>query len=182
MREIERWLVVQLAAFQAALLLASGMHKLIVPRRIEDVVHQFAGVPRRLAAAAATAAAAAELLAGMMLWTPSWRAAGGMLAAFMWCGYLFLIVRAIARGRRNVDCGCSFGPAHHALGPYPVIRNAALAAAAAWVAAGAAAGAAADGAGWISGTQLLASLAFLALYGALDQVMTLMPLPAGARR
>lgn len=174
--DVGRALIVQLAAFQAVLLLASGLHKMLKSGRMRTVVHEFAGVPGRLAPIAVVAAASAELLAGILLWTPALRAAGGALAALVWGGYLALILRAIAQGRRAVDCGCSFGPAQHALGPYPVIRNALLAGTAALVAAAAAEGAA----GWVSAPEILASFALLALYGALDQVMTLMPPRVGA--
>ena len=46
---VAQLLIVQLAAFLAALLLASGLHKMIGRERAEAVVHEFAGVPRRLA-------------------------------------------------------------------------------------------------------------------------------------
>ena len=175
MPDVVQWLIVQLAAFLAALLLASGLHKLIRPRRIESVVHEFAGVPSRLAPTAVVLAAAVELLAGILLWTPSLRAAGGALAVLIWGGYLFLILRAIAQGRRAVDCGCSFGAAQRPLGPYQVVRNAVLIGAASLVAAGAAANAT----GPVLGSQIIAAFALLALYGALDQVLTLMPPRAG---
>ena len=175
MPEVVRWLIVQLAAFQAALLLASGLHKLIKPDRIQAVVHEFAGVPHRLAPIAVAAAAAVELLAGSLLWSPSLRAAGGVVAMLVWGGYLLLILRAIAQGRRTVDCGCSFGAAQRPLGAYQVGRNALLTGAASLVAAGAAAYVT----GPVLGSQILAAFALLALYGALDQVMTLMPPRAG---
>ena len=46
---VAQLLIVQLAAFLAALLWASGLHKLIRRDRARAVVHEFAGVPRRLA-------------------------------------------------------------------------------------------------------------------------------------
>ena len=46
---VAQLLIVQLAAFLAALLWASGLHKLIRRDRARTVVHEFAGVPRRLA-------------------------------------------------------------------------------------------------------------------------------------
>src|SRR5271170_4839909 len=99
-------LVVQLAAFQAVLLLASGVHKLTRLGRTESVIHDFAGVPRYLAPAAGVAVAVTEMLVGLLLWMPSSRAVGGVIAVLVWGGYLVLIVRAIAQGRRDVDCGC----------------------------------------------------------------------------
>lgn len=168
-------LAVQLAAFQAVLLLASGLHKLIRRETTQAVVHEFAGVPRYLARFAVVAVAAAEVLAGLLLWTPSYRAAGGVLAVMIWGGYLLLILRAIAQGRRDVDCGCTFGNAQRPLGAYHVVRNAGLTSAALLVAAGCAASAT----GPLIASQMLAAFALLALYGALDQVMALTPPRSG---
>src|SRR5260370_38526488 len=102
-------LVVQLAAFLGLLLLASGLHKLIRRDHARVAVHAFAGVPRYLAPFAVVTVAMVELLASLLLWTPSYRAAGGALALLIWGGYLSLILRAIARGKGDVDCGCTFG-------------------------------------------------------------------------
>jgi uncharacterized membrane protein YphA (DoxX/SURF4 family) len=165
-------LAVQCAAFQAALLLASGLHKLVRRHRTRTVVHEFAGVPRHLAPFAVAAAAAAELSAGLLLLTPSLRAAGGAVAALIWGIYLWLIVRAIAQGRRDVDCGCTFGVARRPLGAYQVTRNGILTGMALLVMAVSAAGP-------VTATQIVAAFALLALYGALDQVMALQPLRPG---
>jgi hypothetical protein len=168
-------LIVQLAAFQALLLLASGLHKLIRRHRTRAVVHEFAGVPRYLAPFAVGSVAAAELLAGLLLLTPTHRAAGGGLAALIWGGYLWLILRAMAQGRRDVDCGCTFGAARRPLGAYQATRNGILTGTALLVTAVSAAAAA----GPVIATQVVAAFALLALYGALDQVMALQPLRSG---
>jgi hypothetical protein len=89
--------------------------------------------------------------------------------------YGALIVRAIVQGRRDVDCGCSFGPAVKPLGSFQVARNLVLAAVAVFIAAVSAF----HGAVPTQGTFLLGGLALLALYGALDQVMALQPLRSG---
>jgi len=169
-------LIVQLAAFLAALLVASGLHKLILRDRTRAVVHDFVGVPRRLAPLVVAAVAATEMLAGILLWMPSSRAAGGALAVLLWGGYLGLILRAIAQGRRDVDCGCSFGAEQRPLGTYHVARNAGLTGAALLVAGASAASVT----GPVIASQILAALALLALYGALDQVMSLTPPRTGA--
>jgi hypothetical protein len=173
---VAQLLMVQLAAFLAALLLASGLHKMIGRGRAAVVVHEFAGVPLRLAPFVLAAVAATEALAGLLLWMPWSRAAGAVLALLIWGSYLWLIVRAIARGRRDVDCGCSFGAAQRPLGAYHVARIAALGGAAALVAVVCTASAT----GPVIASQVLAALALLALYGALDQVMSLSAPRAGA--
>jgi hypothetical protein len=172
---VAQLLIVQLAAFLAALLWASGLHKLVRRERTQTVVHELAGVPPRLAPTVVGAVAAAEVLAGVLLWLPSSRALGGALALLIWGGYLGLILRAIAQGRRDADCGCSFGAGQRPLGAYHVARNAGLSGAALLVAA---AGAANSGTA-VTSTQILAALALLALYGALDQVMSLAAPRAG---
>jgi len=168
-------LAAQLAAFQAALLLASGLHKLLGRTRTLAVMHEFAGVPRSLAPFAVSAAVAAEMLAAGLLCTAAHRAAGGLLAGLIWSVYLTLILRSIAQGRRAVDCGCTFGAARRPLGTYAVARNLGLAVMAAAVALGSSSDAAAP----VIGSQILAALALLALYCALDQAMALTPPRAG---
>jgi hypothetical protein len=174
---VAQLLIVQLAAFLAALLWVSGLHKLVRRERTQTIVREFAGVPPRLAPLLVAAVAAAEVLAGVLLWLPSSRVLGGALALLIWGGYLGLIVRAIMQGRRDADCGCSFGAGQRPLGAYQVARNTGLCGAALLVAA--AAGSASPGIAIFS-AQILAALALLALYGALDQVMSLAAPRAGA--
>jgi hypothetical protein len=168
-------LMAQLAIFQALLLAASAVHKAVRWPHSQGVVRQFAGVPGSLAAPALGTAIAAELVAGVLLLVPTYRAVGAMSAAVIWSGYLLLIVRAIVQDRRDVDCGCSFGPTSRPLGAFQVARNAVLAGVAmliAWVSA-------AGGSVPSQGSQVLGGIALLALYGALDQVMALRPLRSG---
>jgi hypothetical protein len=166
---------VQMATFQAMLLAASAVHKAVRWTHSRNVMRQFAGVPGVLAGTSLGVATAVELAAGALLMAPAYRAMGAALATLIWTLYLALIVRAIVQGRRDVDCGCSFGPTSRPLGSYQIARNLVLTALAAFIA-------------WVSafgstvpaqGTFLLGGLALLALYGALDQVMALQPLRSG---
>ena len=168
-------LAAQGAAFLALLLGASAVHKVARWSRSRVVVRGFGGVPGVFADAALAAAVAAELAAGLLLLPASTRALGAGLAAAVWTVYLVLLLRAILHGRRDLDCGCSFGAAHRPLGAFQVTRNAALVAVAAGVAAASV---------WrdvppVAASQLLGAGALLALYGALDQVMALEPVRAG---
>jgi hypothetical protein len=172
--EVMRLLSAQLAAFLALLLAAAAVHKWMRSAQMRNAAQELAGVPRAAAAWAVMAAALGEALAAAMLWVPAYRAAGALLAALIWSLYLALILRAIAQGRRDVDCGCSFGRTRHPLGVFEAARNVLLVAMALLVAA------TARGAPAAAASQLLAACAFLALYGALDQVMTLQPLRRGA--
>jgi hypothetical protein len=170
------WLIAQLAAFQAALLLMSALHKFIRRERAQAAVREFAGVPRHFVSGAVALVAAAEAMAGLMLCTPAYRSAGGALAALIWGSYLLLILRAIAQGRRGVDCGCSFGASRRPLGTYQVLRNAALTAMGVTITVFSAT---MDGGTNFGAQTALAACALLSLYAALDQVMILMPPRAG---
>jgi hypothetical protein len=165
----------QMAIFQAMLLAASAVHKAARWTHSLTVVRQFAGVPGALAASSLGAATVAELVAGALLMVPAYRTTGAVLAALIWTLYVALIVRAIVQGRRNVDCGCSFGPTSRPLGSFQIARNLVLAAVALFIAWASAF----DGTVSTQGTFVLGGLALLALYGALDQVMALRPLRSG---
>jgi hypothetical protein len=165
----------QMATFQAMLLAASAVHKAVRWTHSRNLMRQFAGVPRVLAGASLGVATAVELTAGALLMVPAYRTTGAMLAALIWTLYVALIVRAIVSGRRDVDCGCSFGPTSRPLGSFQIARNLVLTALAVFIA-------------WVSvfggavparGTFVLGGFALLALYGALDQVMALQPLRSG---
>jgi hypothetical protein len=179
-------LVSPLAAFLALLLLLSGMHKIIRRDRSQSVVREFAGIPRVLAPFAVVGVAGTESLAGVLLLMPAYRVAGGVLAALLWAAYLGLILRAIAQGRRDVDCGCTFGIAHRPLGAFQVTRNAllvgvsTLVAVGALVSMGAPANIGSTAGGSVMISEILAVLALMALYGALEQVMALTPPRGGA--
>jgi hypothetical protein len=174
LNEAIQLLIAQLAIFQALLLAVSAVHKSLKWSHSQGVVRQFAGVPRSLAASALLIVIVGELVAAVLSIVPAYRGAGAMLAALLWTLYLALIVRAIIQGRRNVDCGCSFGPAARPLGSFQVARNTVLAGIA-WFIAWAAmkGGVPAQNSQWLGG------IAYLALYGALDQVMALQPLRSG---
>jgi hypothetical protein len=165
----------QMATFQAMLLAASAVHKAARWTHSRNLMRQFAGVPGVLAGTSLGVATAVELAAGAQLLVPAFRTTGAVLAALIWTLYVALIVRAIVQGRRDVDCGCSFGPTSRPLGSYQIARNLVLAALALFVAWVSAFG----GAVPAQGTFVLGGLALLALYGALDQVMALQPLRSG---
>jgi hypothetical protein len=167
---------VQMATFQAMLLAASAVHKAVRWTHSRNVMRQFAGVPGVLAGPSLGVATVLELAACALLMVPAYRTTGAVLAALIWTLYVAFIVRAIVQGRRDVDCGCSFGPTSRPLGSFQIARNLVLAALAVFIA-------------WVSvidgpvppaqGSFVLGGLALLALYGALDQVMALQPLRSG---
>jgi Methylamine utilisation protein MauE len=173
--EVIQTLTAQLAAFAALLLTASAAHKIVQWSSSQNVVRQFAGVPASLAAPALTATVLGEVVAGVLLVVPAYRTTGAILAASIWAVYLALLLRAIAQGRRGINCGCSFGPSQRPLGSFQVARNTVLLGFAVFVALGSAM----SGNIPVQGSQALAACALLALYAALDQVMALRPLRSG---
>lgn len=175
MSGVARLLISQLSAFVALLLVASAIHKVMRRERAERVVHEFAGAPKSTAPWTVLGVALGELLAGALLLLPAYRPDGALLALAIFSAYLALILRAIVQGRRDVDCGCSFGPTRHALGTFEVARNSLLVLFAVLLAVSSTSG----GGEPVSATQGLAAFALLALYGALDQVMSLQPLRRG---
>jgi len=178
--EVLHALAAQCGAFESVLLLASALHKALTFRRLATVVGRFAGLRQSLVPVALAGSAALEVAAGGLLWVPGLHALGAVLAVVVWAGYLALIVRAIVAGRRDADCGCSFGAKSRPLGAYQVTRNAVLLGLAAVVALDAwLSGSAVGGPARFQGSELLAAGALLALYGALDQVMALQPLRGG---
>jgi hypothetical protein len=168
-------LLAQFAIFEALLLAVSALHKGLRWPESRQVVRQFAGIPAALAAPVLAAVIFAELSAALLLGLAVTRAAGALLAALLLGCYLLLIVRALVQHRRDVDCGCSFGPARP-LGAFQLVRNGVLLAMTLLLAVVSVS----SGSASPQGSQVLGGLALLALYGALDEVMALRPMRGGA--
>jgi len=176
--------IAQLASFASLLLAVAALHKLIDRARAAHAVQDLTGLPRSLAGVAASGMAAAELVAAIGLWIAPLRFDAALLAALIWSGYFVFLLQAVAAGRSDVDCGCSFGAAHRPLGLFQMLRAAMLALLGFGVALSAAIAPGAlayDVSMAAIATQLLAGGALLALYAALDQVMSLQPLRAGVQ-
>jgi hypothetical protein len=160
--------------------------------RAQRAASELTGIAWRGAGMAASFATVSEIGAAGLLAIPAYRAFGALLAASIWSAYFALIARSIVIGRRDVDCGCSFGAAHRPLGGFQLLRCASLSLLAIVVAALCFASAGRDGASAsVAGagfgaamliSEALAAAAMLALYAALDHVMALGPLRAGQIR
>ena len=175
MVETGQVLAAQLAVFQALLLAVSAVHKAWTWSRSLGVMRQFGGVPGSVASTVLGTVIVSELAAGILLLFPAYQALGATMAAALWTVYLGLILRAILQNRRDLDCGCSFGPSSRPLGSFQVARNAVLAG----MALGIAGVSTALGSVPVELSQMLGGVALLALYGAVDQVMALQPLRSG---
>lgn len=119
-----------LALSLSALFAASVAHKASAFGKFVGVVRNYGIVPENLALAVAFAAVAAEAIVAAGLVLPLSRAAAALGAAGMLATYGAAIAFNIARGRRDIDCGCNFGESREQLSPALVARNAALAIAA----------------------------------------------------
>jgi hypothetical protein len=176
--------IAQLASFASMLLAVATLHKLMNRARAAHAVQDLTGLPRSLAGPAASGIAAAELLAATGMWIAPLRFDAALLAALIWSGYFVFLLQAVAAGRSDVDCGCSFGAAHRPVGLFQMLRAALLVLLGLGVALSAAIapGALAYDVS-VAGiaTQLLAGAALLALYAAVDQVMSVQPLRAGVQ-
>lgn len=178
-------LCAETAWFLALVLAGAALHKLYAQSRARRAAAELLGVSWRGAGLAVWVAAATEGLAALCVVNPSSRGAGASLAAVLFAVYLGVMARAIFVGRRQIDCGCSFGTTHRPLGSWQILRTASLMLLAAAV-AGLAHGPAVREFASVYATspgelacESMAALAFLALYVALDHVLALRPLRDG---
>jgi hypothetical protein len=110
-------------------------------------------------------------IAGAVL-LPACRAWAALAAAGLWSLYLALILRALAAGRRDLDCGCAFGVRRNRIGAFEVSRNLLLIAAAIGVAS-----ASRNAPPPIGVMEVLAALAMLSLYAGAEQTAALASRP-----
>lgn len=121
---------VVLRAALALLFLAAALHKVRDPGRFRVTLAEYRLLPRALVAAAAAALVAAEAGVAVALALPGRSLPGALGAAGLLAVYGLAVAVNLARGRRDLDCGCA-GPAlRRPISGGLVVRNAVLAAAA----------------------------------------------------
>lgn len=118
-----------LALGLALLLGAAASHKARDPGAFRALLGEYRLLPRRAVGPTALGLAAAEACLALALVVPSARGAAGPGAAGLLLLYSAAIAINLARGRREIECGCG-GPAGRPLGPGLLVRNAMLVAAA----------------------------------------------------
>jgi hypothetical protein len=124
------------AALRAALALlfaVSALHKLRDPEAFRAALEDYRLLPASLGRAAAAALPPAEALTAAALAAGgpgALRALGPLLAAALLALYSGAIALNLARGRRQLDCGCLGPSLRQPLSPALLARNALLAAAA----------------------------------------------------
>jgi len=114
-----------------ALLLASAaLHKLRDLAAFRAVLGAYRLLPEALTAVAAPVIAAVETALALALVVPAWRAAGAIGTIVLLGVYSGAIAINLARGRREIDCGCGAPGTRQPLSAWLLARNALLAAAA----------------------------------------------------
>ncbi|MEK7266500.1 MAG: MauE/DoxX family redox-associated membrane protein [Pseudomonadota bacterium] len=111
----------------AALFAASAAHKARGFAEFAGVVRNYRLAPEGVAPALSAIVIALEAMLAAGLLYPPMRAAAGVGAAALLLAYGGAIAFNLARGRRDIDCGCTFGGSGERLTPVLVIRNAGLA-------------------------------------------------------
>lgn len=123
---------VSLRCLLALLFAAAAWHKVSDPPRFESTLEAYRLLPSRLAKVVTKVLPVAEIAVSLSLLLPvyHWAALGAVALLVL---YSVAITVNLARGRREIDCGC-FGPAARVpLSGVLIVRNTMLIAAAALV-------------------------------------------------
>lgn len=173
-------LALAMALALAALFGVAARHKLRDPGVFRATLAQYRLLPEALVSPAAVLVVAAELaVAGALLW-PGTRAIGALGALALLAGYGVAIGVNLARGRRNVDCGCLGPGQRQPLSEWLLVRNAVVALAAVPLLA---TPAGPRTLGWIDVATIGGTLAVLGLaWTAANGLMTTWPRLSAARR
>jgi len=106
------------AVFLGALTGGAGVHKLAAPDQFRQVLSAYGLLPPSLTPIAAWIIPFVDLTVALMLFmmllVPSVGGAGAVLAAALFAFYGLAIAINLLRGRRDFDCGCSWGGAGNA--------------------------------------------------------------------
>jgi hypothetical protein len=163
---------ITLRAALALLFVWSASHKLRDAVGFRRALGNYQLVPDRWLAPTAALLIAAELGAAVGLWLPGLGADAACAAAGLLALYAGAIAINIARGRRDIDCGCGRVAGDQPLSVALVIRNCVLGVAA----LASALPAAPRALTWIDGITVFASVVTLALlYAAVDGLLITAP-------
>lgn len=110
-----------LALGGAALFGWAAAHKLRTREAFAATLAEHRLVPQRLVAFTALVLAVVELATAAMLLWPDTRSLGGVVGAVLLVIYASAITINLARGRKDLDCGCGLRP--RAIGGWMVARN-----------------------------------------------------------
>lgn len=112
----------------ALVFVQAALHKLRAPSQFRVTLAAYRLLPERATAVFSLAIAAAEVATALLLVLPAARTIAPWSALALLGVYSIVIGVNLARGRRDIDCGCA-GPAlRQPLSGWLLLRNAALAA------------------------------------------------------
>jgi len=114
------------ATIVAAILFADAAHKLRAPHRFARQLEDYELLPGGLVGITARLLPVAELMTAIALLLPITRSAGALAAAVLLGAYTVAIAINLARGHRDIDCGCSGPGLERPLGAPLIVRNAVL--------------------------------------------------------
>lgn len=146
----------------AALFAQAALHKLRDPPAFAAIVRGYRLAPEALAPAIAMGLGACELALVVVLVTPGAGPVAGAATAALLGVYSSAIGVNLARGRRDVDCGCLGPGRRQPISGWLLVRNAVLVAAALACTAPAASRAL----GWLDGVTVAGGTAVVVLLGA----------------
>jgi len=110
----------------SAIFAAAAWHKFRAPNEFASVLGDYRVLPAAIAATLAPVVPFAEALVAIGLWVPASRALAAAAAAALLGTYAAAIGLNLFRGRRSIDCGCTWGGGTAGLSGWLLIRNAAL--------------------------------------------------------
>ena len=114
----------------AVLLGWAGLHKIRESHEFFEVLTAYRLLPGSVIPAAVYVLPAVELLTSLGLIVPASRRAACVAAAALLLGYGCAIGINLARGRRDLDCGCSLATGRRPIAAWMLLRNGVLASAA----------------------------------------------------
>lgn len=110
----------------ASVMGGAALHKLRDGVKFRETLRDYRLLPDRFAPAAAFFLVLSEIAVVALLLVPSLRFAGAALASGLLVLYAGAIGINLARGRTEIDCGCSWGTSGQAISGWLLVRNGSL--------------------------------------------------------
>lgn len=107
----------------AGIFLPSAWSKLRAMDELEGIVADYRLLPEPLVRPAARVLPVLEIVAGILVLLPATGAAGALLATALLLLFVAAMAINLARGRREIDCGCFLGRQKERIGWRLVARN-----------------------------------------------------------
>jgi hypothetical protein len=105
---------------------AAALHKVRAPREFATVLRNYRLLPDGLVEATTVLVICVETFAALGIWWADMRREAAACAMALLVVYSLAILANLSRGRREIDCGCSFGGSGQPLSPALLARNALL--------------------------------------------------------